>query len=154
MEVIAYEPMIWNVDTTSFAYKFMMVSDGFYGLCLILLVVAIILAFLEAIECVSNDNRMLSSKVYKGVLCVFIMASLALLFGPSKETMVFRYVSKVINDNNITNMSHIMVRGILEEHRILDTRRALELVAPHRINVRKEDDNSVIIKEASKDLHW
>lgn len=154
MEVTAYEPMIWNVDTTSFAYKFMMVSEGFYGLCLILLVVALILALLEAIECVHEDNRMFSSKVYKGVLCVFIMASLALLFGPSKETMIFRYVSKVINDNNITNMSHIMVRGVLEEHHILDTRRALESVAPHRINVRKEDDNSIIIKEANKDLHW
>ena len=148
------EHAVWNVDTTSFAYKFMINADVFYAICIIFLIMSIVLLVFHAID-ISNDRDPLLGGPYpKLLIAVFMTSAFALLFCPNKETMVFRYVSKVIDDNKITNMNYTTVRGILEEHRIINTIKALELVAPHRIKVRKEDDNSITIKDGSKDLNW
>ena len=149
------ETTVWNVDTTSLAYKFMINSDAFYRVCVILLIISIVLLIFNSID---NSDKV-RDPLFEGygpkmLIAIFVTSACALLFCPNKETMIFRYVSKVIDDNKITNMNYTTVRGILEEHRIIDTIKALELVAPHRIKVRKEDDNSIIIKEGSKDLNW
>lgn len=148
------EPAVWNVDTTSFAYKFMINADVFYAICIVLLIMSIVLLICHSLDSSNGRDPLLSGSWPKMLIAIFMTSACALLFCPSQETMVFRYVSKVIDDNKITNMNYTTVRGILEEHRIINTIKALELVAPHRIKVRKEDDNSIIIKEGSKDLNW
>ena len=152
MELTTTTPMIWNVDTTSFAYKFMTCCELLYFFCIIVLVVSFVLTMCHLLD--TNFESATKRKSVRIMVATAFIAAACLIVCPSKEAMVFRYVSKVMIDNNITHMSHYTVRAILEEYRILDTRSTLVTVSPHRIKVRKEDDNSIIVRESGENITW
>lgn len=130
----------------------MICCDLLYFLCIIALVVS---AALTVCHLVDTDFESAAKRKSVRIMAAIAFTSAAcLIVCPSKDTLVFRYVSKVMVDNNITNMNYYTVRSILEEYRVLDTRSTLETVSPYRIKVRKENDNSIIIREGGENIIW
>lgn len=149
-------PLSISIDTSSVSYKLLLSYDTLLFITSLAAIASMVLVFVFVLDGYvsgeDKDDTLINrySTLFSVVISYLLFISFALFVVPNKETLTNRFISHVMYTNNIHEAHYKKLRGILEERRIIPTRREIISAASYRVSPGED----LLIKDSMEKQLW